>query len=85
MLYTQRINKAKSALGDARRNVGDKENNLHQIYGEILQAEGHDPNDLIVPGEWECEKSPVDTCVYDFFQDPCHDSCIFCGDPRERK
>jgi hypothetical protein len=83
--YTEQINKAKAELGDALRDAGNKEDSLHKLYGEILQAEGHDPADLIVPGVWKCEKSPVETCVYNFFEDPCHDSCIFCGDPRERK
>ncbi len=33
----------------------------------------------------ECPESPIDTCVYDEDEDPCMDTCLFCGDPWERK
>ena len=36
-------------------------------------------------GNWECETSPIGVCVYDSEEDPCWDSCIFCGEPDERK
>lgn len=31
--------------------------------------------------EWECERSPTGHCMYT----TDWDSCIFCGDPEERK
>lgn len=36
-------------------------------------------------GSWECPKSPHGLCVYVPADDPCRDSCIYCGDPEERK
>jgi len=49
--------------------------------------------DQLVHGPWECPpefsgpiiKSPTGRCVYDDRNDPCHDECLFCGEPRERK
>ncbi len=35
-------------------------------------------------GDWKCT-GPVGVCVYDHFEDPPHDHCLFCGDPEERK
>ena len=33
----------------------------------------------------DCPPSPIDNCVYDTSEDPAKDTCIFCGDPWERK
>lgn len=41
--------------------------------------------DDVVIGSWECEKSPIHVCAYDGADDPCHDSCLFCKYPEERK
>lgn len=38
-----------------------------------------------VKNGWGCEKSPLGVCVYDDAEDPCHDQCIFCYEPYERK
>jgi hypothetical protein len=34
---------------------------------------------------WECEESPIGTCLYNRFHDKSHDNCIFCSEPNERK
>ena len=34
---------------------------------------------------WECKKSPFGRCVYHEIEDKCHDNCLFCGLPEERK
>lgn len=34
---------------------------------------------------WDCEKSPIGCCMYNHNEDRFHDSCLFCGDPEERK
>ena len=36
-------------------------------------------------GYWECKDSPTDKCVYGFLYDHANDSCIYCGEPDERK
>lgn len=33
--------------------------------------------------DWECEDSPTGYCMYTQYS--TYDSCIFCGDPDERK
>lgn len=32
-----------------------------------------------------CELSPTARCCYSDLDDPSHDSCLFCGEPSERK
>lgn len=40
---------------------------------------------LIHSGYWNCPESPTGKCVYFSLSDPCHDDCLFCHDPEERK
>lgn len=35
--------------------------------------------------QWPCEDSPIGICIYNDFEDPAHDFCIFCQEPEERK
>ncbi len=50
-------------------------------------------DEIIVPWNvvaipmWNCEdeRNPIGFCAYDKFNDPALDSCVFCGDPYERK
>ena len=34
---------------------------------------------------WKCSGSPVGMCMYDLVEDRAKDSCLFCGQPEERK
>jgi hypothetical protein len=36
---------------------------------------------------WDCEDegNRIGTCIYDRWNDPVMDSCLFCGEPYERK
>lgn len=52
---------------------------------EILILNGLDPEKYMRSSYWECDKSPVENCVYDMKEDTQLDSCIYCGDPSERK
>ena len=55
----------------------------------IREALGNMPENAshIVAGdmEWECKESPTKYCVYDDDCDSCHDECLFCGEPEERR
>ncbi len=51
------------------RHMGEDEGQWHTVGSEL----------------WECSKSPVGLCVYHKVNDRMHDSCIFCGEPEERK
>jgi len=72
-------------LAEAKRRWDERKAEMLKVYGEVLREHGVDPSNTVVPGTWDCEKSPVGKCVYDFLEDPCMDSCIFCHDPEERK
>lgn len=39
----------------------------------------------LVGGHYDCDDSPTGNCIYDGFEDPCLDECLFCGQPDERK
>ena len=47
----------------------------------------HPELDIVVPNLWVCEEGDNTgfPCVYDRESDPALDSCIYCGDPYERK
>lgn len=53
---------------------------------ECFEDEYADDEELeMIVGDYECDKSPVDICVYDTKSDPRLEHCIFCGQPDERK
>jgi len=40
---------------------------------------------VLVEGPYKCIKSPTLSCLYDHDEDRCHDECLVCGEPEERK
>lgn len=50
-------------------------------YGRMRQPNVRRP----VQGSWDCPTSPTKNCWYDHDEDECHDSCLFCRQPSERK
>lgn len=72
-----------------------------QIMAEALKAlpEENRPAEPVMPMTWEClfdpeeerdpefprYTNPAGFCIYDDEADPCHDFCLFCGHPEERK
>ena len=86
-----------TTLEDARKRLKEAESLLAEAEGCVHSARddvafhlgrqlGIDPADLagIRWGHY-CETSPLEHCVYNDVEDTCHDHCLFCGDPRERK
>jgi len=55
---------------------------LKQLVNEHLPDNGmfH-----VVSDFWDCPDSPFGLCSYHNIEDPAHDSCVFCGEPFERK
>lgn len=49
--------------------------------GRIIER---DPQSIEL-GNWECEGSPTERCVYDMSTDEQDDACLFCDNPNERK
>ena len=80
-----RVTEARKKYDAAKEKLDDAENELLKSYGDVLRERGLDPDNTVVPGSWDCEESPVGKCVYDFYEDPARDCCLFCGDPEERK
>ena len=80
-----RIEEAKARLSKSRSEAQDSEGDLLKIYNSILIKEGVDARNMIVPGKKKCFDGPIGTCVYNYFEDPCHEDCIFCHQSEERK
>jgi len=76
---------AEVRLRVAKKNLEYRILQLEEARARVLKEAGFDPEELAVTDYWKCENSPVGKCVYEAFEDPCHDRCIFCGDPEERK
>jgi hypothetical protein len=57
------------------------ERSVKLIVADKLDMDHHD----VVLGTWDCDESPTGSCVYNDETDPCHDQCVVCGDPDERK
>jgi hypothetical protein len=43
-----------------------------------------DPDYLYLSVSMECPTSPTDLCIYDTYEDPHKDDCLFCHDPLDR-
>ena len=79
-LYTEYL-KAEDLARNADQYVDDAYDELLATIAEHL---GKEEAELVL-GSWKCEHSIIGKCVYDDYEDPAHDECIFCGDPSERK
>jgi hypothetical protein len=79
---------SKVALGQAidkcRNRISLEEEKIRAIVDPIFESEGRSSFGVVV-GIHECDKSPFAICAYEYFDDPAWDSCIYCGDPHERK
>lgn len=64
--------------------ISEAHSEIHSVLDRFV-GEGEGQWFTVGEGFWECEKSPVGICVYHKIHDRAHDSCIFCGEPEERK
>lgn len=73
----------KDAIDDARR----LEERMHEVATDLVnEAFGTKyESDTLGIGVHACDKSPIETCVYNTDDDPARDSCLFCFEPHERK
>ncbi len=57
------------------------------IYTGLYHKRTPEPTEpgLVVGKAHHCPSSPHSYCEYHDSEDPCHDSCVHCGDPYERK
>lgn len=79
------VRSARESVAQARCMLSAVEDDLCHIQNLVLKANGYYPDDIVVTEDWDCTKSPVGKCIYNQFEDPCHDQCLVCGDPEERK
>lgn len=68
-----------SRLEDLRRTTAQ------DFVIEVLPEPKPNKDDLSFSQTWECDGSPTGYCVYNDVEDPINDSCVFCGQPDERK
>jgi len=95
----EEIRKRQANSSAMHRAIRDLNNKISDEWAEIALAvkpfvppyeEGRAPEEepeYVVTGTWSCddERNPAETCVYDDANDQCHDFCLFCGEPEERK
>jgi hypothetical protein len=63
--------------------------NLPENVVELIEQGAEVPftlDELVMPRVWDCDTSPISHCVYNPASDPGDlDSCLYCGEPYERK
>lgn len=74
---------AKKAIEDKRVKQRELEYEIHDIIDQFM-GEG-EAQWLAVDTLWGCPDSPFGWCVYNRFEDPAHDNCLYCHEPQERK
>jgi len=86
-----RDEKMRLAMEALRANVAHLECAIYAIGERRLElaakALGLSSGDIETEWIHECEdeRNPTGQCVYNGFDDPCWDECLFCGEPNERK
>ncbi len=85
LLIDENIAKAKAAVVEAKKVEAAANAMLQRAYCKVLADLGFDPATIVIPGTWDCEESPLATCAYHFYEDPCRDKCVFCEAPEERR
>lgn len=72
----------KERLKRAHGEIKQKWNDIYEMVSEMIPDNG-----LCITMNfwWECPSSPFGWCAYHTVLDPAHDTCIFCGEPEERK
>jgi hypothetical protein len=82
----KRYNSLKQLQYETEDKANDFANKAFDLATKMINASlGRDEPEYYYPETWECDKSPTGYCAYDFNGDPCHDDCLFCHQPEERK
>lgn len=81
---------AKKIAEEADKHVWETRINAENVAKDIIiEGLGSEApqKKYIAIGDWECESksNPIGICVYNHKEDSCHDSCLYCGEPDERK
>ncbi len=79
------IRAARESVAQAQFALECARDDLSHIQNLVLKSKGYYTDDITVTEDWTCTKSPVGKCIYNHFEDPCHDVCLVCSEPEERK
>lgn len=72
--------------GSITRDLAELYCEFRSVAGELNLRAPTPDRDFVESTLWPCPKSDwTEMCVYDHDNDPTHDTCVFCGDPEERK
>lgn len=86
--WRQAADKAAAADQAARERVRtanvERARAERELLDAVATATGSDPDALTIQ-RWGCEASPTGTCVGDLDDPTGEDSCLYCGQPEERK
>lgn len=80
--------KSRQKLEDAEEQFEKAQKELWRWEQKLLRMSSvADKVEGIERGSHKCDskENPISTCAYDARKDPCHDYCLFCGLPHERK
>ena len=75
-------------LDNRQAKLTNLQEDVDELEDEIMQAVGKlypEAKSIAVEYYWDCKDSPTGSCFYDQREDPCHDECLVCGEPEERK
>lgn len=78
MMKNEELEEMELELKELKKEIKKKK------YDLIFDETGLQSNEVKI-GSWDCEQSPIGKCVYDIVEDEHCDSCVFCGEPDERK
>lgn len=84
----KRLEKLESELSTLKINLKNMERNINNYKTELVIKDKHfDKNSVSLEFSnfWECQTSPTGYCVYDRYSDYSCDSCIYCGEPNDRR
>lgn len=78
----EQLHLREKACRNADLNEIEARRHLVLLYAVFLNIPAED----LALGNWWCKKSNIrSSCVYNDKTDINHDSCLFCGQPEERK
>lgn len=64
----------------AERDTETEKKNVKSELGKLLGLETH----KVGLSEWGCPTSVAGQCIYDLEEDKTMESCLFCGEPKDR-
>lgn len=83
-VFEEELQKCRGEFQRAERALQDVERRRQDAAIDLVRKTVGPDVDVWVGSYW-CAESPILVCAYDDQHDRCHDLCLFCGEPEERK